>query len=358
VKARISGIGTWLPPAVRRNSDWPESFSARTKAGERTFNDIEAPGDARAASLIAADLAREASDPFIGSVLRHVADESTTATEAESCAALSALADAGVRPEEVDVVLGNSMVPDRVAPLSGPSVAHRIGARRAHAISVDTVCASAVSQLEIAKAYVESGMARHVLLVQSHLMLRTIPMTHPASPGLGDGASALVVSADRGGLVIRSTFGITHGQEAMTVTWVRGTDDATDTPWWKAGGEARLGSRAPDRVKALMRDTVKYGSDTIRAAADRAGISAKDLDVVVSVQPRGFIPPAIAEHLGLPRQRAVETYERIAHVGVCGPVFNLAAARDSGRLPRGARVAMYAQGAGFTRATAVLEVEP
>jgi 3-oxoacyl-[acyl-carrier-protein] synthase-3 len=119
----------------------------------------------------------------------------------------------------------------------------------------------------------------------------------------------------------------------------------------------RLASRAPERVKVLMRDTVKYGSDTIRAAADRAGISVQDLDVVVSVQPRGFIPRAIAERLGLSREDAVETYGRIAHVGVCGPVFNLARAKEIGRLLPGALVAMYAQGAGFTRAAAILEVE-
>ncbi len=357
MKARISGIGTWLPPVVRRNRDWPEAFAERKDAGERTFNDIESPRDPRAAALIAADLAREERDPFIGSVLRHVADDSMTAAEAEAHAASAALAAADVRPADVDVVLANGMVPDRVAPSSGPSVAYRVGATRAHAISVDTVCASAVSQLEIAKAYVEAGMAKHVLLVQSHLIHRTIAMAHPASPGLGDAACALVVSSDRGGLVIRSTYAVTHGEEAMTVTWVRGTTDETDTPWWKAGGDARLGSRAPERVKALMRDTVMYGSRTSREAAERAGVAMGDLDVLVSVQPRGFIPSAIAQHLGLSRDQAVETYERIAHVGVCGPVFNLAEARDRGRLRRGAHVVMYAQGAGFTRAAAILEVE-
>ena len=75
------------------------------------------------------------------------------------------------------------------------------------------------------------------------------------------------------------------------------------------------------------------------------------------MQPRGFIPHAIAEHLGLSRAHAVETYERIAHVGVCGPVFNLARAREAGRLWRGAHAVMYAQGAGFTRAAAILEVD-
>jgi len=63
-------------------------------------------------------------------------------------------------------------------------------------------------------------------------------------------------------------------------------------------------------------------------------------------QPRGFIPHAIAERLGLPRSCAVTTYEDIAHLGACGPVFNLARARSLGRTPRGALIGMYGQGAG------------
>ena len=49
------------------------------------------------------------------------------------------------------------------------------------------------------------------------------------------------------------------------------------------------------------------------------------------------------------------TYETVAHLGACGPVFNLARARTLGRTPRGTLVAMYGQGSGFTRAAAILE---
>jgi 3-oxoacyl-[acyl-carrier-protein] synthase III len=136
---------------------------------------------------------------------------------------------------------------------------------------------------------------------------------------------------------------------------VRSQDVATEPPWWKAGNDFRLGSRAPERVKWLMRDTVSYGADTIRAAADRGSTPVARLGVIASVQPRGFIPGAIAERLGLPRSCAVTTYDQIAHLGACGPVFNLLRARDDDRTAPGTLVAMYGQGAGFTRAAAILE---
>jgi 3-oxoacyl-[acyl-carrier-protein] synthase III len=259
-----------------------------------------------------------------------------------------------VAPADVDLVLSNSIVPDRLMPSTAAAVAHRIGATRALALGIDAACASAIAQLDVGRAYVAAGLARTVLLVQSHLLLRAIPMEHPASPGLGDGATALVL-ARGSGLKVRSTFALTHGEHAIAVTWVRGRDDESDVPWWKAGGDFRLGSRAPARAKALMRDTVSFGAATIRAAAERASLAVDELAAISSVQPRGFLPHAIAERLGLPRARAVTTYEQIAHVGACGPVFNLARARELGRARRGALVAMYGQGAGFTRAAAILE---
>lgn len=356
MSARIAGLGTWLPEQVRYNAAWPTSFGTQQHAGDdRTFNDIPTSDDPLAAAILARDLAREASDPFLGAVERRVADDRMTAIEAETLAAQAALAEAGIAGSEVDLVLSHSIVPDRVGPASAVSVAQRIGAQRALAFGVEAACASGLVQLEIARAYLEAGLARVVLTTQSHLMLRAFPMFHPAAPGLGDAASALVLTNEGSGLSMRGSHAVTHGEHALSVTWVRGHDDSTDTTWWKAGGDFRMGSRAPELAKLLMRETVSFGAATVAEAAAKAGVDVERIAVLASVQPRGFMPAAIAERLGLPRERAVTTYERIAHVGVCGPVFNLQRARELGMLPSGSVVALYAQGAGFTRGAALFE---
>jgi 3-oxoacyl-[acyl-carrier-protein] synthase-3 len=352
----IVGMGAWLPERIRTNDEWPASFSKREEqTGDRTFNDISPSEDPIAQAILARDLMAEASDPFLGGKERRVAPETMMAAEAEVLAGRAALAEAGFSGSDVDLVLSHAIVPDRISPPSAVSVAHLVGAHRATAFGVDAACASAIAHLEIARAYVESGLAKVVLLTQSHLLMRAFPMSHPASPGLGDGATALVVA--RGpGLAVRSTFSVTHGEHALSVTWVRGHEDHEDLPWWEAGGDFRMGTRSSAGAKFLMRETVNYGAATVREAADRASVDVERISVLASVQPRGFIPHAIAERLGLPRDRAVTTYDEIAHVGVCGPVFNLVAARERGRLDEGTIVALYGQGAGFTRAAAMLEV--
>src|SRR4029079_7672736 len=91
----IVGVGSWLPRQVRANDAWPATFGVREHAvGDRTFNDIPASRDPLSAAILARDFAAEASDACLGARLRHVADDATSAVDAESSAACAALDDA------------------------------------------------------------------------------------------------------------------------------------------------------------------------------------------------------------------------------------------------------------------------
>ena len=103
-----------------------------------------------------------------------------------------------------------------------------------------------------------------------------------------------------------------------------------------------------------MQDTVPTAARTIAELAQRAGFAVDSIATLVCVQPRRWVPLAIAEALGLDPSQAEQTYQRYAHLGGVGPVVNLMAARDAGKLKPGARIVLYAQGAGFTRAAASL----
>lgn len=356
MRASVVGIGQWFPEHVRENSEWSEDFieRSRQRAGDRTLVDILA-GDADPCQQIAArHLAREASDPFLGTTRRRVAELQTTASQAEAHAARAALHDAGVEADEVDVILSWAIVPDRISPSNACRVGYELKARRAWCMGIDAACASVVTGLNMAASMIEAGRAHTVVLTQSHWVTRAMPMLHPASPNLGDGAAALVVRAtERAG--IRTTFAVTEGEYCDAVTWCRGKTPEADPPWWQPGDSFYLGSLDSEAAQALMRDTVRVGVDTVRELMGRARAPVESLDVLAAIQPRRWVPAAIAEGLGLDPHRAPQTFDEYAHLGGAGVVVNLLAARDAGLLKRGARVALYAQGAGFTRAAALLE---
>lgn len=352
MKARITGLGLWAPPEVRTNDAWSAEFLDAARArGDRLLVDIPAAsGDLD--RITARHLAAEARDPFLGAEERRIAPDEP-AWRAETAAAEDALRDAGVGGDAIDVVLSWSIVPDRPVLPSATRVAHEVGAKGAWASGMDSGCASALVQLETAAALIEAGRARHVLLTQSHLITRAFPMSHPASPGVGDGATAMVVSAaERPGVLGVSSA--SHGEYWDAVTWIRDPDPSEDRPWWVEGGAYAPGSRNRPGAKHLMQHTVRFGVETVRAACERWQVAPETIEALAAVQPRAWIPPSIAEGLGLDAAIAPTSYARYAHLGGCGVVANLLACREAGLLREGALVALYAQGAGFTRSAALI----
>jgi 3-oxoacyl-[acyl-carrier-protein] synthase III len=177
------------------------------------------------------------------------------------------------------------------------------------------------------------------------------PKWHPASPNIGDAATAFVVGAtERPGIV--ATHAVTDGTYYEAVCWARGRKN--DKPWWQEGPRFFMGSLDPEKAGKLVQDTVRLAATTLDELAARSRESIGTVDVFASVQPRQWIPLAIAETVGIPLGHVVQTFPTYAHLGCCGPVVNLSEARARGMLHDGARVALYAQGGGFTRAAALL----
>jgi 3-oxoacyl-[acyl-carrier-protein] synthase-3 len=353
MRACILGVGQWLPETVRTNEAWPPEFAeARSRrASERALVHI-ATGHAGdlCDRVVARHIATEADDPFLGSTRRRVADDHMSARQAEALAAEAALADAGIAGRDVDMLISWSLVPDHITPPSACWVAHAIGAKRAFAVGVDVACASALIQMEYAAAMIESGRIEYAVLTQSHLATRTFAMMHPASPGFGDAATAIVMGKGPGHELLGS-HAVSQGEYYDAILWTRGADD--DRPWFMTGNPLQCGTKDSDAARQLIQNGVRIGVQTVRELMDSHGLPVAELGALISVQPRRWFPGAIAEALELP-DIAPQTFDEFAHLGAAGTVTNLIAARERGLLQQGTLVAFYAQGAGFTRAAALV----
>ena len=355
MRAKIAGLGSYIPEKIRSNADWPLDFVGRqTSKYGGELNEVAAatavdPCDA----IVLRHLAKEGHDPFRGTTLRRVADPAMSSAEAESLAGKRAIEDAGIDPSDIDLVLSWAMVPDRVTPPTAPRVAHLVGANRAAGIGFDVACATAIAQIMLGSSMIEAGRARHVLLTQSHLIARANPLDHPTSPLVGDAASAIVLGpSERAGVGL--VHMVSHGEYHEAVTWARGRDES-EPPWWQAGAEYTAGTRNREQAKYLGGRLVHLGRDTIDETLDRARISVSSIDVFACTQPRKWFPAAVAESVGLAPERAPETFDELAHIGGCGIVVNLLEARARGMLSSGSRALLYGMGAGITRAAAVID---
>jgi 3-oxoacyl-[acyl-carrier-protein] synthase-3 len=358
-RAGIVGMGLWTPDVVRKNDAWPESFALefrRQTEGRKKqdFTHIEKAGAARPYDeLYEKHAGPHDADPFKGAFERRVAPADLPTAECDARAVAQALKDARLEARDIDLVLSSALVPDRIIPSNGPAIQHLAGCSKAAGVGVEAACSSALVQLELAAALVESGRARHVLCVQSHQIARALPLHLPFSPIFGDGSAAFVVGPVREDRGVTRVLRGGEGALAGAVTWNYPGRPSTD--WWRdAQGGVQPGSDDPGGARYIARNVVAFAVDTIRELCEAAEMPLDAVAAIAMIQPLIWYQPAVAEGLGVASERVPSSYPRFAHLGAAGVVANLLEARQRGLLHDGAPVVLYAHGAGLTRYAALI----
>jgi 3-oxoacyl-[acyl-carrier-protein] synthase-3 len=356
--AGIVGLGLWVPETVRENDAWPDSFV-------RNFHEHRAAQVARDFTHIERDAARPYdelfkkhalpydNDPFKGATRRFIADPDVPTVHGDCIAGQRALEDAGVAPEDVDLVLSSAVVQDELVPSNGPAIQDLLGCKRAAGIGVEAYCSAALAQLDLASGLVESGRARFVLCLQSHQVNRINDMDLPASPIFGDASGAFVVGR------VPDGRGVTHvvrggdGSLSRAITYAfRETPGAV---WWKDGRAPVVpGFGKAEDGRRLALNVLAYPIDTVRELCAKAELSVDAIGALVMIQPLCWYQAAVAEGLGISLERVPSTYARHAHIGGAGIAGNLIEARNRGLLRPNSAVVLYAHGAGITRFGALL----
>lgn len=152
----------------------------------------------------------ETSDEWIftrtGMKERRIADATEFTSTMGAKAALAALDDADLSPEEVDCVLVATSTPDYQTISSACMIQHEIGAKKASAMDIQAACSGYLYGLLTAKSFIESGVYQHVLVIASEKLSSIVNYKDRTTCVLfGDGASACVVSRrDCKGLIIKN----------------------------------------------------------------------------------------------------------------------------------------------------------
>ncbi len=362
-RAAILGLGLWLPERVRRNDAWPGSFAKAFRDHRAARASIDLTHVERTVSnprpyeaLFQKHGVPYDDDPFKGAVARRVAADDDPTAWCDARAGAAALADAGVAPDQIDLILSSALVPDRAAPSNGPEIQRRLGCTRATSFGVESFCSSAPAQLEIAAALVESGRAKFVLCVQSHVVNRANPLSYPSSPIFGDAAAAFVVGLASPSEPERGLLHLVRGGDASLASAVTWQQADQNVPWFLGGGGPVFpGTADPGALRELVRNCLAYPIDTIRQLLDEARCPVGDVSAVTMIQPLAWYQAAVADALGIAPERVPTTFTSYGHVGGAAVVTNLLEARRRGFVERGSKVVMYAHGAGITRYAALLQ---
>ncbi len=261
-------------------------------------------------------------------------------------AARQAMEHAGVTAAEIDQIIVPTVTPDMVFPATACVIAQELGATNAWGYDLEGACSGFVFALQNARAQVEAGHARRVLVIGTEVMSSIVNWEDRNSCILfGDGAGAVVVEridAERVGII-----------DAINRV------DGVGIPFLhqKAGGSAMRASAETvagnlHTIHQEGRDVYKYavkGMAGITAeVVERNGLTGADIDLFVPHQANIRIIQAAQQRLGMPDERVMITIDRFGNTTSASIPSALRVAVDEGRLKEGDTVVLCAFGAGFT----------
>lgn len=272
---------------------------------------------------------------------------STLATDA----ARRALAQAGLAPTAIDLIILATCTPDRPFPATACTVQANLGITNAGAFDVAAACSGFVYGLGVATSMIRSGMARNVLFIAADVFTHYINWHDRNTCVLfGDGAGAVVLQpSDEPYGQLSSILGASGKDEDLMAVDAGGTRMPL-TPELIEQGRQYVYMQGREIFKLAVRG---MADSSLQAIGD-AGLTLDDIALVVPHQANVRILEATAKRLNLPMERVFVNLDRYGNTSAATIPIALAEAAEQGRLKAGDYVLLTAFGGGLTWASAVI----
>ncbi|MER7462197.1 beta-ketoacyl-ACP synthase III [Streptomyces sp. NPDC097981] len=318
--AVLTGLGTFVPPRVVTNEELSRTL--------------------------------DTSDEWIrtrtGITQRHWADPGTATGDLAVAAGERALKSAG--SGDVDLVVLATTTPDHPCPATAPDVASRLGLRNVAAYDIAAVCSGFVYGLASAAGAIAAGIAERVLVIGAETYSTILnPEDRTTSVIFGDGAGAVVLRAGdpaEPGALLGHDLGSDGSLKDLIIVPGGGSRERSAAP----GGPGPLPADAYFSMqgKPVFRHAVTRMAASSQAMLDRAGWAPETVDRFVGHQANVRILHAVADQLGMDRERVVVNLDRVGNTSAASIPLALSDAVAGGQVTPGDRVLMSAFGGGVT----------
>ena len=260
-------------------------------------------------------------------------------------ASLKAIADAGLKPTDIDYIICSNVVNEYITPGLGCIVQGAIGAKCA-CIDVNAACSGFIYALDMADDRLKSGKAKNILVLAAEEPSRMVDWNDRSLCVLfGDGAGAVVVSEGEGMICSR----LTTASKTDCLHYVRAleptpyiTKDEYSAPMYMNG-------------KEVFKTAVLSSSRDIKVMLDEACLKPSDIKYYVLHQANMRIIEAIANWLKLDMSHFPTNVERCGNTSSASVPLLLDELSRGGKLQKGDKILMSAFGAGFTTGACIIE---
>ncbi len=318
VRAKISALGTYVPPRLLTNADLEKMV----------------------------DTSNEWIMQRTGIRERHLVDPGVATSDLGAMAARAALAERGIDSTDIEAIVVATVTPDMMFPSTACLVQHKLGAKGAWGFDLSAACSSFLYALQTGSQFIATGAHKKLLVIGSDVMSSIIDYTDRATCVLfGDGAGAVVVEpADE------DSFGL--------IDFIHEIDGSGGCALYMPGGGSLHPSTHETVDKkmhfvhqdgqAVFKYAVRKMSEVCENLLSRNGLKGSDIDVFIPHQANLRIINATGDRLGLRPESIIINIDRYGNTTAGTIPLAMNTAREEGKLKKGKLVLLASVGAGFT----------
>lgn len=279
---------------------------------------------------------------------RRIAAEGESTADLAEKAARQALEDAGVSPDEIQLVIVATCTPDYQFPATAALLQHRLGCHAA-AFDLEAACSGFVYGLIVAQQFISTGAVDNALVVGAEVMSRVVDWTDRNTCVLfGDGAGAAVVQAAPTGYGV---IGIDLGANGAGGDLLKVEIDPKEAE----GASCTAPRKVFQNGKEVYRFAVNVMGESAVRAAENASIDPSQVDLLVPHQANIRIIESAAKRMRLPMDKVFVNVQKYGNTSAASIPMALREARDEGRLKHDDTIVIVGFGAGLTWAAAAIK---
>lgn len=325
-QAKILGTGAYLPEKVLSNSDLEKMV--------------------------------DTSDEWIvtrtGMKERRIAEKEEFTSHMGSKAALQAIKNAGIDPRSIELILVATITPDYIFPSTACLIQSQIGLEKIPAMDLQAACSGYIFALSMAKAFIESGLYRNILLIAAEKLSSIVDYEDRSTCVLfGDGASACVVSDQGKGLSIRECILGSDGEQTNILLMPAG---GSRFPASKETVENKLHSIKMGG-KEVFKHAVRRMESSAKQCLEKADLKEEDISWLIPHQANIRIIEAIAKRFKVPNERVYVTVDKYGNTSASSVGIALHELLSEKGITKGDNLLLTAFGGGLTWGSTVLTYE-
>lgn len=301
--------------------------------------------------LTNADLEKmvETSDEWIttrtGIKQRHKAAENEYTSMFGTEAAKRALESAGLRPEDIELIVCATTTPDQILPCTGALIQAQLGAHNAAGMDVFAACSGFLYGITMVESMIRTGQIKYALVIGAEVLTKYVDYTDRGTCILfGDGAGAAVLGP------------VPQGK-GILATKIR-SDGRYEEQLFCPGGGTKYGT-THETIDKRMHYFKMKGNELFKVAVrsmaeisaemlEKAGLTVDDIDLVIPHQANQRITDAVASRLGVPEEKVYSNIAMHGNTSSASIPIAMDECIQAGRIKEGTTVLLTAFGGGVT----------